>query len=987
MKRRGTLGVIVALALPADAQALTANQTVLVDRLSGGAPLPYDGAGRGFIQGKAISADGCYVLFVSDSDPLFAGDNDAARNLYRYSRCGAPQVVQVNTSSTGVPAEAGTTSAGASISDDGTRVAFQSNSRTLHPLADGSDQLYVKNLTSGDLELVSRGQGPDGAPVADLGPATISGDGQHVAFVAQGFLDTDNVNGTATQYDAYERSLADDTTHMVSVTPTDTPGQADFSPPGISKDGKVVSFSSRGQLVAGDTDSTSDAYVRQGIDVNNTDTTQLVSTGAGADGAFGRVDVSDDGTRVAWALSGKAWAALCSPTCGAATQLDVPDGGSNTTPSATDPTFGRTNGTAPGRVFFRTSSPLVPADTNGKGDLYARTFSVPTTTLLTDGTLERGILNASATDDAPLIAFMASTPELPGSGAIVPQAYVRVRPSGATTLISAPDRLQEAGDADITTRAVSADGRFVVFASRAPAFGGFVTAQNDPVSQVVLRDVVTQTTALMSAAPDGSRADLGASNGAIDAAGDKVVFASSATNLPGAQAPDVSVHVYVRDVASGAVRMLDVSGGGAPGDGNAFDVRLSANGTKAVFASSAGNLPGAPNDGHSHAYLADLATGALQIVDRANDGSIGNGDASRTDIDADGSRVAFVSNAENFGVANNGSRHAWVRDVTASTLTWVSVPQDGDPTHSLADDTFVSADGHMVAFTNGSPQFGYGLPPDTTQAFLRDLDTSQTTNLSAGLTGSLTQYPTLTGDASRATLAVGDFFGNSATFVRDVASGVIGPAAAIDGTTTAPSGPSRVAAISSTGSCVAFDAQASGLVPGGYGPDLRHVYLRALDASCLPPPGGGPGPGGNDTTPPVVSSFSVTNKRFVIAARKTAAAAKRRRAKRGTTFRFRLSENATVRIVIARRLAGRRKGKRCVAPTRKLQRAKRCSRFKTAHTLRRSKAVSGLNRVAYSGRVGKTKLRPGTHRATLVATDAAGNGSRARRISFRVVKR
>jgi hypothetical protein len=49
--------------------------------------------------------------------------------------------------------------------------------------------------------------------------------------------------------------------------------------------------------------------------------------------------------------------------------------------------------------------------------------------------------------------------------------------------------------------------------------------------------------------------------------------------------------------------------------------------------------------------------------------------------------------------------------------------------------------------------------------------------------------------------------------------------------------------------------------------------------------------------------------------------------------------------------------------------------------------VAGLNRIAYSGRVGRTKLRPGTYRATLTATDAAGNRSRARTVSFRVVKR
>src|SRR5262245_12944194 len=150
MKRRRTLWAVAALFLPADAEALSTNQTVLVDRPSGDAPLLYDGSGRGFVQTKAINADGCYVLFVADSDALFDGDDNGGRNLFRFSRCGPPQIVQVNTSSTGVPAELGTTSAAASISDDGNRVAFQAGSKTLDPLSDGSDQIYVKDLTTGE---------------------------------------------------------------------------------------------------------------------------------------------------------------------------------------------------------------------------------------------------------------------------------------------------------------------------------------------------------------------------------------------------------------------------------------------------------------------------------------------------------------------------------------------------------------------------------------------------------------------------------------------------------------------------------------------------------------------------------------------------------------------------------------------------------------------------------------------------------------------
>jgi hypothetical protein len=432
--------------------------------------------------------------------------------------------------------------------------------------------------------------------------------------------------------------------------------------------------------------------------------------------------------------------------------------------------------------------------------------------------------------------------------------------------------------------------------------------------------------------------------------------------------------------------MLDVAPGGSPADNTAADVAISGDGAKVAFVSSATNLPGSTGDGMGHVYLVDVASGAMQLVDRASDGTIANQSSGDLDVNADGSRVAFQTGATNLGVATGGNEHVYVRDVPSSTLIWASVPESGNPADGFAHRPFLTADGHKIAFTSNSATFGYGQTNGTTHAFLRDLDSGAVTDLGAGLPGIYSAMPALSADGTKASVVGGDVSGQVAAYVRDVGSGTVSPGSARDGTTELSRGVSTSAAISASGSCLAFSAQADDLVAGGYGPDNLHVYLRALDANCLPAPGG-PGPDQKDTTAPVVSSFSVTNKRFALGAKKTAAAATRRPAERGTTFRFRLSENAAVRIVIARKLAGRRKGKRCVAPTRKLRRAKRCSRFKTKHTLRRAKGVAGLNRVAYSGRVRKTKLRPGTYRATLTATDAAGNRSRARTVSFRVVKR
>ncbi len=170
--------------------------------------------------------------------------------------------------------------------------------------------------------------------------------------------------------------------------------------------------------------------------------------------------------------------------------------------------------------------------------------------------------------------------------------------------------------------------------------------------------------------------------------------------------------------------------------------------------------------------------------------------------------------------------------------------------------------------------------------------------------------------------------------------------------------------------------------------DEQEIFARRSGGGPLPVP-----PAVTDTIAPTVSGFGLSRKRFRVGRKPTPLAARRkRRAKAGTTVRYRLSENATVTFTIERTLPGRLKrvrGKRrCVKPTPKLVRAKakRCKRHRPAGKLTRQ-GTSGPNKLAFSGRVGTRKLRPGRHRLTLQATDLAGNRSRATRNNFTIVRR
>ena len=109
-------------------------------------------------------------------------------------------------------------------------------------------------------------------------------------------------------------------------------------------------------------------------------------------------------------------------------------------------------------------------------------------------------------------------------------------------------------------------------------------------------------------------------------------------------------------------------------------------------------------------------------------------------------------------------------------------------------------------------------------------------------------------------------------------------------------------------------------------------------------------------------------------------------AKGGTTFRYVLSEAATVTIALQRRSAGRKVGGRCRARTRANRRHSTCVRYRRVGGLRRA-GVAGRNRTPFSGWLGGHRLRTGRYRAVFVAVDAAGNRSRPRRVSFTIVPR
>jgi hypothetical protein len=183
------------------------------------------------------------------------------------------------------------------------------------------------------------------------------------------------------------------------------------------------------------------------------------------------------------------------------------------------------------------------------------------------------------------------------------------------------------------------------------------------------------------------------------------------------------------------------------------------------------------------------------------------------------------------------------------------------------------------------------------------------------------------------------------------------------------------------------------MVPMVTSPDFSQVYEQALTHECPVPPaapaeGGGGTPGGGTpalgATPPTpaITAASLSRTRFAVGPKPTVLSARRHAT--GTTVRFTLNVAATVTLRFQQRLAGRRVGRTCRKPSRRLRSRPRCSRLVAAGTLRR-RLKAGRAGVPFSGRIGRRALKPGSYALTLVATGADGRRSKPVALRFTVL--
>ena len=408
-------------------------------------------------------------------------------------------------------------------------------------------------------------------------------------------------------------------------------------------------------------------------------------------------------------------------------------------------------------------------------------------------------------------------------------------PPGVTERVSV-STAGVAGDDDSIHAAVSGDGRFVAFVSRASTL---VPGDTNGASDVFVRDRVTGTTERVSVDSRGRQATGGEAGGVLDsnfgrpalsADGRYVVFVSSATNLVKGdrnRVPDV----FVRDRVAGTTERVSMVGRKTEANSDSSNPAITPDGRFVAFSSFADNLVPGDTNFTSDVFVVDRASGspAPERVSLSNTGGQAENSSDVPSISADGRYVAFASAADTQVPGDNdAASDVFVRDRVAGTTEGISVAPTPAGFGNTSTSPAITPDGRFVAFSSWEPDLVPGDTNNSFDIFVRDRVPGALERVSlndAGVEGDdWSLGPAISSDgrlvafSSLATnLVIGDNNFDFDVFVRDRAAGTtVRASVRTDGTEGGLSLGSFNVAMSADGSVLAFASEAD-LVPGDTG--------------------------------------------------------------------------------------------------------------------------------------------------------------------------
>ncbi|MCW2989600.1 MAG: TolB-like protein, partial [Solirubrobacterales bacterium] len=254
-------------------------------------------------------------------------------------------------------------------------------------------------------------------------------------------------------------------------------------------------------------------------------------------------------------------------------------------------------------------------------------------------------------------------------------SFVDVNPAGDELSASGPGG-SEVGPNSLYS--ITPDGHYVAFQSEGYNLIAGYTSPGSGADNVFRRDLLAHTTVLASPSMAGPTAGANDSNGfaplQISDDGRYIAFEGGGDDLtPGVTAG--STHIYQRDVTAATTTLVDTASPGTAANGISHNARMSTDGRYVLFYTDAPDVVAGDANGHPDLVRWDRTTGLKTAVDVAA-GTTATANGSVTfegAISADGTRVAFASDATNLVAGYTGSgTQVYLRDLAAGSTQLLS---------------------------------------------------------------------------------------------------------------------------------------------------------------------------------------------------------------------------------------------------------------------------------------------------------------------------
>ncbi|HRK20266.1 MAG TPA: hypothetical protein PLX06_00555 [Fimbriimonadaceae bacterium] len=310
--------------------------------------------------------------------------------------------------------------------------------------------------------------------------------------------------------------------------------------------------------------------------------------------------------------------------------------------------------TADGRYVTFTSfaTNLVSGDTNGTRDIFRRDMQTGTTirvSVADNGDEGMGTSYTPAISaNGNFIAFRSDSTNLVPGGTTGAQIFLRDVGAGTTALVS-KSSLGLPGDADsgFFNVDITPDGRFVAFCSLA---ANLVSGDTNNAWDVYVHDRQLNSNRRISLAINGLQGFGTSACPSMSDDGRLVAFASTDGYVNGDS--NGTWDVFVRDVVANTMIRASVDsrnkqGNGASGYQEAWGVRISGNGSRVAFVSSATNLVSGDTNGVQDVFVRIFATNKTEMISLNTAKKPANGASSNPSLSLNGQYTAFVSAATN----------------------------------------------------------------------------------------------------------------------------------------------------------------------------------------------------------------------------------------------------------------------------------------------------------------------------------------------------